>query len=81
MYVNKGNFNALNSIYEKIHCIFSNITPQKDLSIEDVVELYANDENFLMDLKIIRSSMDEITDILAQIDGFKDEFSDFLTIK
>ena len=81
MYVNTGNFNALNRIYEKIHYIFSNIKLQKDMSIDDVVELYADDENFLIDLKIIRNSMEEITDILAPIESLKDEFSDFLSIK
>ena len=51
------------------------------MSIDDVVKLYAHDEIFLMDLKTIRNSMDEITEILAPIESLKDEFSDFLSIK
>ncbi|MBQ9161463.1 MAG: hypothetical protein IJ122_09125 [Methanobrevibacter sp.] len=81
MYVNLENFYALNTIYERIQNVFENIKPQKDMSIDDVVKLYAHDEIFLMDLKTIRNSMDEITEILAPIESLKDEFSDFLSIK
>lgn len=82
MYVNrKNNFDTLKDIYEKIHDVFSNIQIGKDKSIDELVKIYSNDDEFLNELKIINKSMDEIVSILNTSDSLKKELIHFLSIQ
>ena len=82
MYVNrKNNFDTLKDIYEKIHDVFSNIQIGKDKSIDELVNIYSNDAEFLNELKIITKSMDELVSILNTIDSLKKELIHFLSIQ
>ncbi len=75
------NFDNLNEIYNRIREIFSNVKPQKEMSIEELIQLYSRDETFLKDLQYIDESLSEITNILAPIDILEKEFLNFLSIK
>lgn len=78
MYVNMNkketNFDNLNEICHRIREIFSNVKPQKEISIDELIQLYSQDETFLKDLKYIGDSLTEINDILSPIDELNKEY-------
>ena len=75
------NFDNLNEIYRRIREIFSNVKLQKEIPIDELVQLYSKDETFFKDLNYIVESLTEITNILAPIDSLENEFLNFLSIK
>lgn len=75
------NFDNLREIYYRIREIFSNVKPQKEMSIDELIQLYSKDETFFKDLNYIVESLTEITNILAPIDSLENEFLNFLSIK
>lgn len=85
MYVNMNkketNFDNLNEICHRIREIFSNVKPQKEISIDELIQLYSQDETFLKDLKYIGDSLTEINDILSPIDELNKEYYCFFSIK
>ena len=83
MYVNveNNNLNALKCIYEKIHEFFDGIHADKNDSIEELIELYSNDDNFLNEKKIISESLNEIVSILKPLDGLQYELYHFMSIR
>lgn len=83
MYINMDeqvNFQALKDVYDKINNFFIAFQP-KDIPVDDLVELYSNDDIFLKELKIIEESMNEILGILISTEGLDKEFYNFFSIK
>ena len=78
---NEKNFNNLNSIFEKIRDIFTNVKLQDNLSIEQLIQIYSNDQKFIKDLNFIKESFSDIEYILSPIDDLEEEFGYFLTVK
>lgn len=75
------NLDNLNEIYRKICEIFSNVKPHMELSINELVQLYSSDKDFLNDMNYIGESLSEIAKILVSIDILENEFILFLSIK
>lgn len=73
------NFNDFKKIYEKIHGVFLEISSEK-LSIDELVEIYSNDEVFLNELEIINTSMNEVISILNSKEELKSELYLFLSV-
>lgn len=71
----------LNEIYRKICEIFSNVKPHRELSINELVDLYSHDDAFLKDLEYIRKYLSEINNILLPIDELNKEYFCFFSIK
>ena len=64
------NLDNLNEIYHRIREIFSNVKPQKELSIDELVQLYSHDDDFLKDLHYINQSLIDINNILDYEDVY-----------
>ena len=75
------NLDNLNEIYRKICEIFSNVKPHNELPINELVQLYSSDKDFLNDMNYIGESLSEIAKILVSIDILENEFILFLSIK
>ena len=75
------NLDNLNEIYHRIREIFSNVKPQKELSIDELVQLYSHDDDFLKDLHYINQSLIDINNILIPINELYKEYSCFFSIK
>lgn len=71
----------LNEIYLRIREIFSNVKPHRELSINELVDLYSHDDVFLKDLEYIRKYLSEINNILLPIDELNKEYFCFFSIK
>lgn len=75
------NLDNLNEIYRRIREIFSNVKPHNELPINELVQLYSSDKDFLNDMNYIGESLSEIAKILVSIDILENEFILFLSIK
>ena len=81
---NNLNESDLLSLFKKLyHLIKDKIYPKptEELTLEELVEIYSNDKNFLNRLDHIKSLLDDIDELMEYIDFRYDEYYNFSSIK
>lgn len=68
-------------LYSFIKDIFTKNQASKDLSFDNLVEIYSNDKEFLKYLKFIKTSLDDIGELIEDIDFPYYEYDNFMSIK
>ena len=85
--VNNETVNNINDVADNLKKLLNKIIGKLSFnslqigSSEELVELFANDEDFCNDLKSMKTFMEEISLILEPLDIFLYEFYDFLSIR
>ena len=72
------------SLFKKLyHLIKDKIYPKpnEELTLEELVEIYSNDKNFLNRLEYIKTLLDDIDESMEDIDFRYDEYYNFSSIK
>ncbi len=85
MNINENNndiFDDFLDIFKKFYNSVKNkFTNFSDMTLEDFIDKYSNDDEFLNHLKSIKNSLNEISNMMKQINFEYDEYYNFASIK
>lgn len=80
--VNADDFLSLfRKLYNFIKDKFHKKEPDEELSFEELVEMYSKDNDFLNKLDYIKTSLEEIDELMEDVNFTYDEYYNFLSIK
>lgn len=80
--VNADDFLSLfRKLYNFIKDKFHKKEPDEELSFEELVEMYSKDNDFLNKLDYIKTSLEEIDELMEDVNFTCDEYYNFLSIK
>ena len=80
--VNADDFLSLfKKLYNFIKDKFHKKEPYEELSFEELVDMYSKDNDFLNKLDYIKTSLEEIDELMEDVNFTYDEYYNFLSIK
>ena len=80
-----GNNNIIDDFFDILkkfyHSVKDKITKNDEMSLDEFIDKYSEDKEFLNDLEYIKSSLNEISEIIEQINFEYGEYYNFTSIK